>query len=113
MTADTAPNIIGIIIFGALVGLIPFFVVTMTAFLKLSVVMFLIRNALGVQQTPPSIVLYGIALILTVYVTSPLIGDVAGRLSARPISLRSVEDLTETANLVRQPIQLHLARFAQ
>ena len=47
--------------------------------------MFIIRNALGLQQTPPSLVLYSIALILTVFVTMPLIEDVFNRLSARPL----------------------------
>jgi type III secretion protein R len=77
------------------------------------VVMFLIRNALGVQQTPPNLVLYGIALILTVYVTSPLLGEVYGRLAARPIDFSSLENLTTAANDVKQPIQAYLARFAQ
>ena len=59
------PNLFGIILLVATIGLIPLAVVTMTGFLKISVVLFLIRNALGVQQTPPNLVLYGIALILS------------------------------------------------
>src|SRR5215472_19299519 len=110
---DTTTNLVGVIIFLTVIGLVPFFVVTMTGFLKIAVVMFLIRNALGVQQTPPNLVLYGIALILTVYVTSPLLGSVYGKLAARPIDFSSVENLTAAAADVRQPIQAHLARFAQ
>jgi type III secretion protein R len=106
-----SPNIIGIVIFMTAIGLLPLFVVTMTGFLKIAVVLFLIRNALGTQQTPPNLLLYGIALVLTVYVTTPLIGDIYNRLSAHPLQLRSVEDITEVAKTVRQPIQAHLARF--
>ena len=62
-------NLLGILVAVGLVGIFPLAVVTMTGFLKISVVLFLIRNALGVQQTPPNLVLYGIALVLTVYVT--------------------------------------------
>jgi type III secretion protein R len=104
-------NILGIVILLTATGLLPLFVVTMTGFLKIAVVLFLIRNALGTQQTPPNIVLYGIALVLTVYVTTPLIAEVYGRLSSRPIELRSVEDVTNVAQTVRGPIQAHLARF--
>jgi type III secretion protein R len=111
--SDGNVNILGVIVFLTVAGLIPLFVVTMTGFLKIAVVMFLIRNALGVQQTPPNLVLYGIALILTVYVTSPLLGSVYGKLAARPIDFSSVENLTAAAADVKQPIQAHLARFAQ
>ena len=106
-------SILGVIVFLTAAGLIPLFVVTMTGFLKIAVVMFLIRNALGVQQTPPNLVLYGIAIILTVYVTSPLLGSIYARLNAHPIDFSSVENLTATANDVKQPIRTELIRFAQ
>jgi type III secretion protein R len=106
-------NVLAVIIFLVAAGLIPFFVVTMTGFLKISVVMFLIRNALGVQQTPPNLLLYGIALVLTVYVTSPLLSDVYNRVVADPIDFNSVDSLTATAEAVKQPIQAYLARFTQ
>src|SRR5215475_11205481 len=106
-------NILGIIVFLTAAGLIPFFVVTMTGFLKISVVMFLIRNALGVQQTPPNLLLYGIALVLTVYVTSPLLSNVYNRVIADPIDFNSVDSITTTAQAVKQPVQAYLARFTQ
>jgi type III secretion protein R len=108
---DSSINLVGLIIYLSLMGLVPLLVVTMTGFLKISVVMFLVRNALGIQQTPPNLVLYGIALILTVYVTTPLIGDLAARLSAHPMDLKSPEALKSTMNVVRGPIQAHLERF--
>ena len=67
---DYQPNLLEIILVVTTIGLIPLAVVTLTGFLKISVVLFLIRNALGVQQTPPNLVLYGIALILAVYAVS-------------------------------------------
>jgi len=106
------PNLIGIIIVVATIGLIPLAVVTMTGFLKISVVLFLIRNALGVQQSPPNLVLYGIALILTVYITTPLIGEVYNTLANRPIDLQSVDGLRNIGDAVRTPLQSYLARFA-
>jgi len=110
---DANMNILGIVVFFTAAGLIPLFVVTMTGFLKIAVVMFLIRNALGIQQTPPNLVLYGIAIILTVYVTSPLLGSIYARLNAHPLDFSSVDNLTAMANDVKQPIQAELKRFAQ
>jgi type III secretion protein R len=95
------------------IGLLSFMIVTLTAFLKISVVMFLIRNALGLQQTPPSIVLYSIALILTFYVSSPLLGSVYARMNARSFNFSTVESMMAIANDVKQPIRTELMRFAQ
>src|SRR5262245_37413338 len=108
-----APGTVGTIIFVTALGLLPFFIVTMTAFLKISVVMFIIRNALGLQQTPPSLVLYSIALVLTVFVTMPLIEDVFNRLSARPLDFSSLDRLQATANTVKDPVKAHLIRFTK
>jgi type III secretion protein R len=43
----------------------------LTSFMKIVVVLSLLRNALGVQHTPPSQVLNGIALLVTIYVMFP------------------------------------------
>ena len=110
---NDAPSTVGLIIFMAALGLLPFFIVTMTAFLKISVVMFIIRNALGLQQTPPTLVLYSIALILTVFVSLPLIEDVSNRLSARPLDFSSLDKLQASANVVKDPVKAYLIRFAK
>jgi type III secretion protein R len=106
-------NLLPIVVFLVVFGLVPFLVVTMTGFLKIAVVMFLIRNALGVQQTPPNIVLYAIALILTFYVTSPLLGSIYARVHTHSFDFSSVESMTAIANDVKQPIRTELMRFAQ
>jgi type III secretion protein R len=111
--ADANVNIVSIIAFVTVAGLVPLFMVTLTGFLKISVVIFLIRQALGVQQTPPNLVLYGIALILTIYVTSPLLGSIYTRVHAHQIDFSSVESITAMADDVKQPIKAHLMRFAQ
>lgn len=52
-------------------SLLPFAVMLLTSFMKIVVVLSLLRNALGVQQTPPNQVLNGIALLITLYVMFP------------------------------------------
>ncbi|OLO05846.1 MULTISPECIES: type III secretion system export apparatus subunit SctR [Salinicola] len=106
------PNLIAIIIVVATIGLVPLAVVTMTGFLKISVVLFLIRNALGVQQTPPNLVLYGIALILTVYITTPLVGEMAHEFEQRSAGLASVEEIKQAGEAIRGPLQAYLSRYA-
>ncbi len=58
-----------------LISLAPFFAVMVTSFTKIVVVLTLVRNALGTQQVPPNVVLNGLALILTVYVMYPTLGE--------------------------------------
>lgn len=108
---ETQTDIIPIILLVAAVGLIPLVVVTMTGFLKISIVLFLIRNALGVQQSPPNLVLYGIALILTVYVTTPLVGDIYRLAEAHPMDFQTVEGIKAAADVLKPPLEAHLARF--
>ena len=55
-----------------LLALAPLAVVMTTSFMKIAVVLSLVRNAMGVQQVPPNMVLYGLALILTAYVMGPV-----------------------------------------
>jgi type III secretion protein R len=104
-------NLIPIIVIVSTIGLIPLAVVTMTGFLKISIVLFLIRNALGIQQSPPNLVLYGIALILTVYVTTPLVGEMYRILEAQQVDLQSVDSMKSAAEALRPPLQSHLSKF--
>src|SRR4051812_9928912 len=58
-------------------GLAPFIAVMVSSFIKLVVVLSLVRNALGIQQIPPNLVLNGLALILTLYVMAPVGRDMS------------------------------------
>lgn len=109
---DFQPNLIAIIIVVSTIGLLPLAVVTMTGFLKISIVLFLIRNALGIQQSPPNLVLYGIALILTVYVTTPLVGNIYRAVDNERIDIESVEGLRAAGATVAAPLRDYLVRFA-
>jgi type III secretion protein R len=104
-------NLIPIIVIVSVIGLIPLAVVTMTGFLKISIVLFLIRNALGIQQSPPNLVLYGIALILTVYVTTPLVGEMYRILEAQQVDMQSMDSMKSAAEALRPPLQAHLSKF--
>ena len=53
-------------------GLLPFAAMVVTSYTKIVVVLGLLRNALGVQQVPPSTVLNGIAMIVTCFVMAPV-----------------------------------------
>jgi type III secretion protein R len=52
-------------------SILPFAIMLLTSYMKIVVVLSLLRNALGVQQSPPNQVLNGIALLMTIYVMFP------------------------------------------
>lgn len=53
-------------------ALLPYIVMLLTSFTKMVVALSLLRNALGLQSSPPNQVLIGISLILTLYVMFPV-----------------------------------------
>lgn len=65
-----------------LVGLtlLPLLLVCTTSYLKISVVLMIVRNALGVQQVPPTMALNGMALAATLFVMAPVLNEVVSRL---------------------------------
>ena len=63
-----------IVLFIAL-SLLPFVAMIATSYLKIVVVMSLIRNALGIQSIPPNMVINAIAMILTFYIMAPVASE--------------------------------------
>jgi type III secretion protein R len=61
----------------ALVAIVPLVVLTLTSFVKLSVVLSLVRNAIGAPDAPSGLVVTGIALVLTFFVMAPVAIDMA------------------------------------
>lgn len=55
----------------AALALVPFAIVMLTSFSKIVVVLSMVRSALGTQQAPPTMVLTGLAAVLTAHVMSP------------------------------------------
>ena len=54
-------------------SLLPFVAMITTSYLKIVVVMSLIRNAMGIQSIPPNMVLNGMALIISLYIMAPTV----------------------------------------
>ena len=56
--------------------LLPSVVLMMTSFVRIIIVMSLLRQALGTAQTPPNQVLIGLSLFLTIFIMAPIISSV-------------------------------------
>jgi type III secretion protein R len=55
----------------AFLSVLPFIIMILTSFLKIVVVLSLLRSALGVQQAPPNQVINGVAFLLSLFVMYP------------------------------------------
>ncbi|MBV7485194.1 type III secretion system export apparatus subunit SctR [Bordetella sp. BOR01] len=75
----------------ALLALVPLAAVMTTSFLKIAIVLTLVRNALGIQQVPPNIALYGLALILSAYVMGPVVMQMGTELRTVGVAMESAE----------------------
>ncbi|MCK8071892.1 flagellar type III secretion system pore protein FliP [Vibrio sp. 1CM23M] len=59
-----------------MLGFLPAMVILMTSFTRIVVVMSILRQAMGLQQTPSNQVIIGIAIFLTFFIMSPVINQV-------------------------------------
>ncbi len=56
----------------SLITLIPFFMISVTSFLRIVIVLGLVRVAIGTQQVPPNAVIIGLAIFMTVFIMTPV-----------------------------------------
>ena len=64
-------RVVQIILLMTVLSLAPAILVVMTSFTRIVVVLSLLRSALGVQQTPPNVVIVSLSLFLTAFVMAP------------------------------------------
>lgn len=87
------------------ISLLPLIAVTTTAFLKIAVVLLIVRNAMGIQQVPPTLVLYGIAGAITMYAMAPTLHQIGERLERTPPSASSTERNLERMRHAAEPLR--------
>jgi flagellar biosynthesis protein FliP len=82
---------------------LPAILLTMTAFTRIIIVLSLLRQALGLTQTPPNQVLIGLALFLTIFVMGPVFTKIADD-SVRPL-LDNHISMTDALERAESPLR--------
>ena len=59
-----------------IISLLPSLLVMVSSFARTVIILSFLRNAMGVQQTPPNMVLIGIAIFLTLFIMDPVIKEI-------------------------------------
>jgi type III secretion protein R len=114
---NALPNpVVMVLVLGAL-ALAPFVVIMLTSFVKISVVLSILRNALGTQSVPPSQVITGLAFVLSIVIMAPVARQMyhsAGSITnTRDIfSEASVKSIYEAAKQGKEPLRKFLAKHA-
>ena len=99
---DTNPFIYdsaGIMILLVTLALVPFVAMMVTSFIKLVVVMNLLRQAMGLQQVPPNMVLNGLAIVLTIYIMAPTLQESIQRVTEANTTLEDRKAHPDTFKL--------------
>jgi type III secretion protein R len=109
----SAPTFFTLFLLSAVLAALPVFVLMGTSYAKISIVLFLVRNALGIQQTPPGNVLATIAFVLTIFIMAPVIKDVYTVVTDPKQTFQTVEDYERVAKEAYKPIFTFLDRHAR
>jgi type III secretion protein R len=120
-TASGSAQPLGLLVAVALLSLAPFLFISVTSFAKISVVLSILRHAIGTPQVPSGAVVSGLALILTLYVMAPVLSEIrdealpALRSSSASEGLFAGADadaIVEAASRARDPIRRFLRENA-
>ncbi|MGL6316218.1 flagellar type III secretion system pore protein FliP [Vibrio sp. WXL103] len=91
-----------------LLGFLPAMVILMTSFTRIVVVMSILRQAMGLQQTPSNQVIIGISLFLTFFVMSPVLSQINDR-AIEPY-LNEQVDARQAFDEAQQPLRAFMLK---
>lgn len=67
---------LNIIFLLTIIALLPSIVVMVTSFTRIIIILSFLRNAMGIQQVPPNVVLAGLSLFLTLFIMGPTLNQI-------------------------------------
>jgi flagellar biosynthetic protein FliP len=88
-----------------IISLAPAFAVLLTSFLRITIVLDFVKRAIGLQQAPPTQVINGMALFLTLFIMWPVFSDVYTN------ALKPMSEGTITANQMYSEAERPLRMF--
>ncbi len=94
---------------------LPFAAMVVTSYTKIAIVLGLLRNAIGVQQVPPNMVLNGVAIIISCYIMAPVFIDAGKGFQAGSAGSTgsSTQTMMQAADAAREPFRRFLDKHAE
>ncbi|WP_316354957.1 flagellar type III secretion system pore protein FliP [Candidatus Trichorickettsia mobilis] len=100
---STTGRLIQIFLLIAVLGLAPSILIMSTSFVRISIVLSIVRTALGLQQTPPNQVIISLSLFLTFFIMSPSL-EIAYEQGLKPLLIEQITE-EEALPLIIQPFK--------
>ena len=94
------------------IAVVPMAAVVVTSFLKMTVVLGLLRNAIGVQQVPSNMVINGIAMIIAAYIMAPVAMDAVDAMRLKPATASSPQRFADAIDAAKEPYRKFLEKHA-
>lgn len=106
---------INVIVLLFLLSLVPMIVILTTSFIKIAVVLLFARDSLGVQNIPPNMVLYALALILSGYIMAPVYNNSYLALKQQLVAQTapSAAEMINTIGTTSAPIKDFLVKHSE
>jgi len=86
-----------------ILSLAPSILITVTAFVRIVIVLSLLRHALGIPQSPPNQVIIAFSLFLTFFVMKPVFDDINGN-AIQPYLKKEIGDM-EAIERAKEPVK--------
>jgi len=97
--------------FGILtLSMLPLLIVMGTAFTKISIVLMMLRNALGVQQAPSGLVINSLALTLTIFIMVPVADELIINVQERNLNFQNWEDAQTLFSIISDGFSTYLQK---
>jgi len=108
-SGGTTARIVQLFLVITIVSIAPSILVMMTSFTRVVVVLSLLRSAMGVQQTPPNMVIVSLSLFLTAFIMMPTLEEIY----SEAIEPLSSEEITEQEALERAAMPIRSFMLGQ
>lgn len=111
---ESMPNPIILLAVLTILGLAPFIAIMVSSFVKLVIVMHIIRSALGLQQEPPNLAISGIAIILSIYIMAPVAMQTYEQFNTHGVSIEDIRNplLMEALEGSTDPLKQFLSKHS-
>ncbi|MBA2661940.1 MAG: type III secretion system export apparatus subunit SctR [Bradymonadaceae bacterium] len=114
----TGGNPLTMVVMLAVLAMLPFLLIMVTSFVKVAVVLSILRTAIGAQQVPPNQVITGLAIILSIYIMAPVGMDIYAHVAPhidhaqQSKSQPSVTEMRTIADAALDPLRAFLLKHA-
>lgn len=99
--------VIQLLIVMATFSLLPFIFVSMTPFLRFTIVFSMLKTAMGTNSVPPAITLIGLSLILTIYTMAPVFDNMYKEYQ---IPYQKTQNVVESLNAASKPLKEYMLK---